>query len=566
MTRIDDADVLRSLPFNRRSLLKSGAVAGVAAVALAAITPAEAAPSPSRVTGGTERRAPDPTTLTIAMDASPTDLDPHSAYDYRSALAILGAYEGLITLKDDKTDEYDGLIAESWESNADKSVWTFHLRDGVTFQDGSACDSAAILASYDRQFTLALGPIGVLNRFITDYKNQITAPDASTVVFTLGKPQPLFEAALAASYGPFIVNAAAMKAQETGSDWGHAWAQTNAVGTGTGPYRITSFDPAQQLTMEKYDGYWGGWEGEHFSTVQLRAVGEEATRRQLLEQGEADVVDTLTPEDIIALQSNSSLTGLKGKSTETVYFTMTEYGPLEKPEARQAMCYAFPYDDVIQGVYKGFATQLVGGVAELCRGFAPGTFQYKTDLDKAKQLFAAAGVASGTKLTMAIDASIEGPKIAAQLFQANLAQIGITLDIQVQEATSLITLLYGDAPASDRPNLSFDFWWPDYNDAWNHLYPQIDSASWGSKGANTGLYKNDQVDQLLASAKDAPDEATYTKALADIQEIISKDDPPAIYYAQPDWVVVYQKSVLGVVFNPINIGTYRFYKMSRAAS
>jgi len=565
MTHISEDATSAVHRLNRRNLLKTGAVASAGAAALAAL-PAAAAPDHGATTGAITRRAADPTTLTIAMDASPTDLDPHSSYDYRSALAILGAYEGLIALKDDKTDQYIGLIAESWEPNADKSVWTFHIRAGVTFQDGTVCDSAAILASYDRQFTLGLGPIGVLGRFITDYKHQITAPDAKTVVFNLGRPQPLFEAALAASYGPYIVNAAAMKAHEATGDWGHEWAQTNAVGTGPGPYKITSFDPSQQLTLEKYDGYWAGWSGEHFEKALIRAVTEESTRRQLLEQGEADIVDTLTAEDIVALQSNPNLTVLQGKSTETVHFVMTVYGALEKPEARQALCYAFPYNDVIQGIYKGFATQLTGGVAELTRGFASGTFQYQTDLVKAKALLATAGDAEGTKVTLAIDSSIEQAKSAAQLFQANLAQIGIALDIQIQEATSLITLLYGDAPASDRPNLSFDFWWPDYNDAWNHLYPQVDSASWGSKGANTGLYKNDQVDQLLASAKEAPDSATYDKAMAEVQQIISKDDPPAIYYAQPEWVVVYQKNVKGIVFNPINIGTYRFYNMSRSAT
>jgi peptide/nickel transport system substrate-binding protein len=551
--------------FNRRRLLASGAAASAGAAALG-VMPTLAAPgaAPSRSTFS--RQASDPNTLTIAMDASPTDLDPHSSYDYRSALAILGAYEGLIALKDDKTDEYEGRIAESWEPNADKSVWTFHIRDGVTFQDGSVCDSAAILASYDRQFTLALGPIGVLSRFITDYKNQITAPDAKTVVFNLGRPQPLFEAALAASYGPFIVNAKVMKDHEDNGDWGHTWAQTNAEGAGTGPYKITSFDTAQQLSMEKYDGYWGGWDGAHFDKIQLRAVPEESTRRQLLEQGEADIVDTLTPEDITALKSNTNLTIQENKSTEVVYFVMTEYGPLEKPESRQAMCWAFPYDDVIQGVYGGFATQPAGGVAELCHGFAPGTFKYTTDLDKAKQLFTQAGVAEGTTIHMAIETSIEATKSAAQLLQANLAKIGIDLSIDSMDATALISLTYSDAPADQRPNMTANFWWPDYNDAWNHLYPQIDSASWGSKGSNTGLYKNDQVDQLLATAKDAPDDATYNDAMAKVQEIISKDDPPSIYYAQPEWVVVFQKNVQGVVFNPINIGTYNFHKMSRSAS
>jgi peptide/nickel transport system substrate-binding protein len=560
MTRHDD-------PFriNRRGLLKSGAVAGAGAAGFGGL-PALAAPVAGPASLRTAQRASAPGTLTIAMDSLSHELDPHSAYDYRSALALLGPYEGLIALKDDKTDEYEGRIAETWEPNADKSVWTFHIRAGITFQDGSVCDSAAILANYDRQFTLALGPIGVLGRFISDYKNQITAPDAKTVVFNLGKPQPLFEAALAASYGALIVNSTAMKSHEADGDWGHDWALSNAEGTGTGPYKITSYDPGQELVLEKYDGYWGGWSTPHFEKIVLRNVPEETTRRQLLEQGDADIVDTLTPEDVGALQSNPNLTVLRNKSTQVAYFVMTEYGPLAKPEARQAMCYAFPYVDVIQGVYKGFASQPAGGVAELCKGFAPETFKYTTDLDKARQLFGVAGIAEGTKLSAVVDLSIETTKAAIQLFQASLATIGITLDIQTEDAGATMTLMQGDAPAQDRPNVSSNFWWPDYNDAWNHLYPQVDSASWGSKGANTGLYKDDQVDQLLASAKDAPDDATYTKAMTDVQQTISKDDPPSVYYAQPEWVVVFQKNVQGVVFNPINVGTYVFQKMSRAAS
>src|SRR5262249_25057975 len=153
----------------------------------------------------------DPTTLVIAMDGTPSFLDPHQAYDYRSVLAVLGAYEGLIGLKDDKTDEFVGLIAESWTSNADQSTWTFTLRDGVTFQHGSVCDSAAVLANYDRLFTLQLGAYGVLGRFIPDYKTQITAPDAKTVVFNCGRPQPLLPTALASTYGMTIVNSALMK-------------------------------------------------------------------------------------------------------------------------------------------------------------------------------------------------------------------------------------------------------------------------------------------------------------------------------------------------------------------
>lgn len=109
-----------SLRINRRGLLKGAAVAGAGAAGFPALS-TSAAPSEGPTGNLRGLRANDPNTLTLAMDALPTDLDPHSAYDYRSALAILGAYEGLITLKDDKTDEYEGMIAESWRRTSTKA-------------------------------------------------------------------------------------------------------------------------------------------------------------------------------------------------------------------------------------------------------------------------------------------------------------------------------------------------------------------------------------------------------------------------------------------------------------
>jgi peptide/nickel transport system substrate-binding protein len=555
--------VLSRATWSRRALMRRAAIAGAGTAAMAAM------PSLAEAAGGSKnaslsRQAGDPTTLVIAMDGSPSDLDPHSAYDYRSVLATLGAYEGLIGLKDDKTDEFVGLIAESWTPNADQSTWTFTLRDGITFQDGSVCDAAAVVANYERLYTLGLGALGVVQRFIPDWKAGITAPDAKTVVFSCGRPQPLLPTALASTYAMPIVNVAAMKTHDAGGDWGHTWAQTNAVGTGTGPYRITSFTPDDELVMEKYDGYWGGWDGAHFDKIILRVVTEESTRRQLLELGDADIVDSLTAEDIEALRGNTDLVVLSKDSTVIVYMPMTVSGPLASIEARQAMCYAFPYQDVIDGVYKGNAKIPHGGVADTVRGYAPETFQYTTDLDKAKQLFAAAGVAAGTELTVSFETGSAVAPLAAQLFQNNLAQIGITLKIDQVDLPTFTSVFYGDTPLEERPNLFWWYWWPDYNDAYNHLYPQIDSASWGSKGANAGFYKNDSVDQLLATAGDAPDTDTYTSALAQVQQIISKDDPPAVYYAQPLWTTVYRKDVQGVVFNPINLGTYNFWKMSRS--
>jgi peptide/nickel transport system substrate-binding protein len=546
------AVTLRELnSLTRRAFGKGAAALGLGAAAMA---------------GGFQsvaRAQADEKTLVIVMDGSPSDLDPHSAYDYRSVLANNGSYEGLIGLKDDKTDEFVGLIAESWSSNEDMSTWTFTLRDGVTFHDGTPCDSAAVLANYDRLFTLSLGAVGVLGRFITDYKTQITAPDAKTVVFACGKPQPLLPTALASTYAMPIVNAAKMKLHEAEGDYGHVWAQTNAEGTGTGPYKVVSFEPGSQLVMERNENYWGGWEGEHFDTIILRVVTEVATRRQLIEQGEADIVDSLTAEDLEALSANPDLTVHRNTSTQVIYFPMTVAGPLASPEARRGLCYAFPYQEAIDGVFKGAAKQARGAVAEAIRGFDPNTFQYTTDLAKAKELLTAAGVTEGTELVVTFETGVAAATTAAQLFQANLAQIGINLKIENVDLPTFTQLFYGDAPAEERPNLFWWGWWPDYNDAWNHLYPQISSEAWGSKGSNGGFYSNARVDELLLVARDAPDEATYLTAISEIQQIISEQDPPSIYYAQPEWVTIYRNDVQGVFFNAINIGTYNFWKMSR---
>ena len=536
----------------RRGLLKGAAALGVAAALPAA--PTVAAPA----------RQADPKTLTLALYGAPVNLDPHSAYDYRSAIAIRGPFEGLIALVGSETDKYVGVIAESWSPNADKSVWTFKIRDGVTFQDGTPCDAEACRLSFERFLTMGLGPVNVIGRFVADPK-QITAPDAQTLVFDLGKPQPVFEAAIASGNGPLIVNTAVEKAHEVDGDWGTGWATLNSEGLGTGPYRIADFEPGASLTMQRYENYWGGWTGDEFDGIVLRVVEEDATRRQLIEQGGADIVDNLTPEALQALGQNPDVTVDRSYSTEVMYMVLTVGGALATSEARQAMCAAFPYDDVVSGVYMGYGKRAIGPVAEVTRGFAPETPVFATDLDQAKALFAKAGVAEGTTITLMQESGDEKSKAVTQLFQANLAKVGVTLDIQTVDYGTTSGMFFSDVPAEERPGVQMGFWWPDYNDAYNHLYAQVACDSWGSKGANAGFYCNKQVDADLATARDAADDATYMTALASAQRILSHDDPSAVYYLQPQWTTVLRRSVEGFVFNPIYIGTYDFYRLRRKA-
>src|SRR6478736_2419516 len=137
-------------------------------------------------------------TLVIATNRTPTDLDPHSAYDAGSRIVLQGLFETLIGVQPGTTDQYQPLLAESWESNANHTVWTFRLRDGLAFQDGAPCDAAAVQASFGRLLAMGFGPSTVIGRFITDAA-QITTPDAKTVTFNLDSPALLFEAAIASA-------------------------------------------------------------------------------------------------------------------------------------------------------------------------------------------------------------------------------------------------------------------------------------------------------------------------------------------------------------------------------
>ena len=537
----------------RRRLLKGAAGLALSAPALGGLL--------GTASARTVRAQADPKTLTIP--AGPNDLDPHSQYDYNSVVAIRGMYEGLIVLKGSATDQYEGQLAESWESNADKSVWTFHLREGVTFQDGSPCDAAAVVASYARLLRMQKGAWNVVGRFVED-PAQITAPDPRTVVFDLKRPQPLFEAAMAATYGPQVVNVKVAMEHEKDGDMGNAWMTTSPEGTGTGPYRITSFDPGVATVLEKYDGYWGGWEGDHMERIVLRVIDTPEVVRQLLEKGELDVVNRfhLPPSDVKALEANPDLVIDWQPSTEVVYLPMTEHGPLASKEARQALCYAFPYQEVLQGFYEGYATQPRGFVAPTVNGYDPDTFQYTTDLAKAKELLTTAGIGDGTELTIMLTNTASNNLIGT-LFQSNLAEIGIGLSIEAVDNATTISTFYGEAPPEERPNIMLFNWWPDYNDAWNQLDPLVRCEPHGS--ANGGYYCNEEVDTLLDTARDAATTDEYQAAVSRLQEILA-DDPPAIYMAEPEWVTIHQTDIQGVVFNPIYLGQIDFYKVRRAAS
>lgn len=555
--RSEDVEATSATGLSRRTVLKGAAAASLAAPLVGIV-------DPTRVRAAVARQDGNGSTLILGLDGSPSDLDPHSQYDYRSTTVVRAVYEGLLGLKGSSTEEFEGLVAESWESNDEQSVWTFKIRPGLTFHDGSPCDSAAVKASFERMLGMNKGAVSVFSRFISD-PGQMDTPDDATIVFDCGVPQPLFPSALASTYGPQIVNANVAMEHEVDGDFGNEWMRFNAEGTGTGGWRLVSFDPGEQATLERNESYWRGWEGNHFERVIVRVVPEFATMRQLVEAGDVDIIDRFIIDfaAIDDLTANPALQVDLSDSTEVAYYTMTEAGPLASPEARQAMCYAFPYQEVIDGVYYGYASRANSAVAPSVRGFQENGFYFETDLEKARELLATAGIAEGTELLMTTNTPSADP--VPQLFRANLEQIGIILTVENVDQVTFTSIFYGDTPAEERPNFMSWGWWPDYNDAWNALDPTTSCDSWGSLGSNGGFFCNEEFDELLAEAKDASTLDIYVEVLDEAQTIITRDDVPIVATAQPKWPTVLQANIEGFEFNPIYMGTYDFWMLSRKA-
>jgi peptide/nickel transport system substrate-binding protein len=499
-------------------------------------------------------------TVTFVTDQTPSDIDPANDEVAGSDVIARSVAEPLVAPDGSSMSRFKPVLATSWKTNANQSVWTFYLRRGVRFHTGRCCMTAD-----DVKYSLARSMLaGLVNsfglaRFMTNPMKQIKIINPYTVEFDLGRPQPLFVDQLSSLYMSLILDSKALKAHATKSDpWAHMWATDHDAGTG--PYTIQSWVHSQQVVLTRFPDYWGGWSGPHFSKVIVRTVPEPPTRRELVERGQADLTFDLTPQDDLALSHNPAVKVIAPYGTEVDYIYMDEWGPLASTAARQALSYAMNYDAVIKGVFKGYARRAYGCLPSTMLGYDPNQFHYQTNLSKARELLQKAGVKPGTTLTYMTYNSI-GNEIGL-ILQAQLAQLGITLKMQLVTEATLSSTLYGSEPASKRPNLMSWGWWPDFNDPYDECNILLNSAAAGANGANAGFYHNKQVDAFLNQMKSAGGEELIS--LAHRMQETAALDPSAIWTDEPAQVTVMGKNLQGYVFNPVELQTYDFYHMYRS--
>ena len=229
-----------------------------------------------------ESRAADAKTLVVASGADAVTLDPQVSFDGQSPLLWRAVYETLVKYDRDTLDIVPHL-AESYDISPDGLTYTFTIRPGVTFADGTPLDAAAVKLSIDRQIAVQQGIAYALANVTA-----VETSDDMTVVLTLSAPSDGVLSAFAGMYAPYIISPQAINDNQVDNDWAQGWLRDNMVGTG--PYVLDSYTQSQQAAFSRNESYWGGWDGDHVDHLIVSYVKEPATERLLLEQSEVDVV------------------------------------------------------------------------------------------------------------------------------------------------------------------------------------------------------------------------------------------------------------------------------------
>lgn len=516
----------------------------------------QSATTESTGTGSTDASAPattdGPVTIVASKNNDPKSLDPNDEITVGGGLECQVAfYERLINITDEKGTLEPGL-AESWEVSPDGLTYTFELRQGVKFHDGTEFDAEAVRFTWERIMALK-GAAAQYWEPVQDVK----VVDPYTVEMILKQPTPAFLATLAGQRGIYMgPSPAAVKANEkTPGDYAKDYFVDHECGTG--PYTLVSWMHDQELVYQKFEDYWRGWDGPHVDTIIHKVIKEPATVRLMLENGEVDIAaDDLPIELVDEMKGNSNLTIDDAATTTLTQFTFNmDNGPTADLRVRQAIAKLFDYDQAISGGFRGYAERIYGPLPNTVWPALPAeAVKYERDVEGAKQLLAEAGYADGFTLQLST-MDIQNYRTLVLLLQQNLAEANIQVDAEFTTWPVLFEKL--QKPKGEKP-----FGMAGYQ-MWCAIPDPIDILMWWNTDAITVInpgWGTPETDKMLNDAATATDQQTREELYSEVITQITKDTP-AIWVAQSNHLMVTQNYLKGYEYIPYYTQLVNWYDL-----
>ena len=465
-------------------------------------------------------------TLVVAQNADIKGFDPHTLPDFPTVRALGLMYETLVTT-DENLKVVPGL-AESWQFSSDGLKLTLNLRKGVKFHSGDAFTSADV--KYTLQRILDEKTKALVRSNLISIKS-VDTPDDNTAVLTLSEPNVSILTALSDP------NTAILSASSSGKDLTD---QKNA--NGTGPFKFKSWEPNQQLSLVANKDYWD--KGlPYLDEIDIRVIPDESSILAALRAGQVNFAVLSDPTVATLIKAGSGLTLQRVPSLAyNVLQLNSTHKPFDNQKVRQALSCAIDRQQVLDTAALGEGQVTGPNTIPLYAGNSADLPCYKPDLDKAKQLLAAAGLDKG--FSFDVIAATQEPATAvneAQNIAAQLSKLGITMNIKTMDLNTYVKAwLAADFDAAIALN---------GGRADPHL---MFIRYWSSKGNlnKVAAYSDSTLDTLLAQGQKEVDPAKRVGIYQDLAKHLVDESPWIWLYNGFEYRAM-QDNVQGYIATPL---------------
>lgn len=457
-------------------------------------------------------------TMIVAIDTDPTQIDPRLNHSIVTIPAVWHMYEGLVTKNwfegPDVVKIVPGL-AESWTVSKDGKVYTFQIRKGVKFHDGTAMNAAAAEFSFrvifDKTFQyffpLANTFTAARLPFVTGYK----ATGPYTFQVTLSQPDGTFLERIS------VLNELSMVSPAAVQKYGNEGIAKNPVGTG--PFVFRSYTPGSAVILDRYDGYWRG--ASKIKTLVFRIIPDIQSRTAALEAHEVHAAENLS------VKNGARWTGRKDirqvvRSVPSVTGCLLNFrqGPMTNKLFRQAINVAVNRDAINAIVFAGLASPVASffgpGSGE---AYDPTLPPYKFNPALARTLLKQAGL-QGATIRMSQSLGNQNSIDALTIVQENLRDVGITMKIDLLDQTSWVGQLGRGIDGTGIDGMCAQGYGNETNTQGLDLFG---TAAMPPKGFNTGFYLNAKVEAAAKAAVAAKSYGQYITALKASQKVVNAD-------------------------------------------
>src|SRR6266481_5513286 len=441
-------------------------------------------------------QAPDPNTLVMIIESSPTNLDPRVGIDGQSERIDELLFDALLT-RDEHFNVQPGL-AEHWEI-PDPLTYLFHLHSGVTFHDGRTLTSRDVKWTLDSllQGKIRSTKTSTYNRFV----DRIDTPDKLTVVFHLKEP---FAALL------WNLSEGAIGIVPYGS-----LDEITRKPIGTGPFKFVSAETDKEVILQRNDTYWG--ETPHLARVRFAVVPDATTQALELRKGSADLTinSPMPPDTVVTLERYPSLIVQHGPGTRLAYLAFNLRDPILKDvRVRQAIAYALDRRPMIEYLWRSQVQSARSILPRQSWAYNDDVPRYDYDPVKTRQLLDEAGhpAVNGVRFHITMKTSTdENTRLMVAVMQQQLREAGIALDIRSFEFATFF---------SDVQHGAFQMYglrWIGGNEDPDIFEYAFHSSKFPPNGANRDYYFNPKVDALIDKARREIDPKARKPLYAEVQ-------------------------------------------------